>query len=349
LISDQHNDPDTQVMIRQPIQSRRFPNGKKVVSYVIKSLFTGGCVIWLLSAIQWELTLETLRNVDWFTLSIAFIVFNTRHLPSAARWVEVAHLSGFPISFKESVLWYFVGGFFNMFLPTGRGGDVVRGVITSRRHNYSLSGVMTTIFFERLVGMIVTFCFALAASLIAAPHFGEIQGSLLSLFALGVAIAFIVFILLNSAFQSVVKGFFKVFHIKFFEGFADKVFSIIDMCFSNRRVLIWTVFLSALGQVIFIFSAYLAGLALPDFAPPWYSYAVIIPLIFLSELLPSVGGYGIREVGYVVLFGWFGVQQDASAAFALLQLLFLLGSALFGAVGFISVKSFSAKKQIVGA
>ncbi len=323
----------------------KWPSVKKPLSFGIKCLFSGGCLFWLVSSIQWGAVLQTLQGTNWIILTAAFMVFTTRLIPCAVRWVQVARLSGFGISYSESILWYYVGGFFNTFLPTGRGGDVVRGLIVSRRHGFSFSGLMTTVFFERLIGLFVTLFFVLMASLIAAPHFDQVQGALISLITLGVVLAAGVALLFYPPFQALVRRMLKAVGITPVLSLAETVFSTLRLCIASPRDLVWAALLSGLNQVVFIFSAYLIGLAIPGFEPPWYSYAVIIPLIFLSELLPSLGGYGIREVGFVVLFGWFGVSQDASGAYALLQLLFLLGSALIGAVAFVMTKSSPVEKQ----
>ena len=106
--------------------------------------------------------------------------------------------------------------------------------------------------------------------------------------------------------------------------------------FRSRRTLAFAVCLSALNQGIVIGTGFLIGYAIPGFGPVWLSYFVVIPLTFVAVLLPSVGGYGVREASYATFFGWFGISTDIAAVYSILLLTFIWVNALVGATLFIS-------------
>ena len=84
----------------------------------------------------------------------------------------------------------------------------------------------------------------------------------------------------------------------------------------------WIVALAFLGQGL--------GLALPMLA-----YLEAVPLVALAALLPiSVGGLGVREAGYVVALGGYGVSAPDCIALGIAQYSCLLGVALIGGLLF---------------
>jgi uncharacterized membrane protein YbhN (UPF0104 family) len=88
------------------------------------------------------------------------------------------------------------------------------------------------------------------------------------------------------------------------------------------------------NQFIQIAGGYLLSSAIPNFSAPFSVFMVVIPLGFISVLLPSIGGYGVAESGTILFFGWFGVQKEPAAAFAICRLLIVWFFALAGAILF---------------
>jgi uncharacterized protein (TIRG00374 family) len=77
------------------------------------------------------------------------------------------------------------------------------------------------------------------------------------------------------------------------------------------------VFLSLLAYVLFIVSAYVVAVAMQlDISLP--ALAWIRPLVFLLTLLPfTIGGLGVREIGFIGLLGLYGVPGHEAMAFSL--------------------------------
>ena len=322
------------------------PKWKKFIGTAAKVAVSSAAIYWFGRNINWYAFEDSLRTVNWAILTIAFVVFALRFLPLGIRWVRISRVAGYPISTQASIHWYYVGGFFNVFLPTGRGGDVVRGLFASRQFHHPFSTTMIIILLERLIGMLVSLCFLFSVTLMALEKVGQLKDPLISMVILMSILSLALYIVFHPAFRQFVARLLGRLNLKKVYDLFNQLFTVADKCWKNPKELILISALSSINQIIFILSGYLVGSAIHGFGAPWYSYLIVIPLIFLSELLPSIGGYGVREAGFLIFFGWFGVNPDAAAVYSIIQLLFLWGSALIGAVLFVMGSTTEKKKKL---
>ncbi len=316
-------------------ESRVKSKKNTILWQILKIVVTLSAIYWFASTVEWHSVMEGLGQVNLTMLTIAFLVFVLRLAPCSLRWKKVGQTCGYSINFRQSFYGYMVGGFFNTFLPTGRGGDAARAIIISRKCKLSLGGIMGTIFVERFVGLLVTVLIALGAGYIASTRIEALQNALPSIILLTLILVALGIIFLSPWFQNFYhKIVRKLPFQKFWKSIADML-EVFHVYRKSPKSISWVVLYSLLNQIIFIFSGYLVAKAIFGFNAPWTSFPIVIPLIFIAELLPSIGGYGIREAGYVFFFGWFGVTPEAAVVFGILQLIFLWFSALIGSVFFV--------------
>ncbi len=333
--------------MKNSIKSSNDKNGlRRYVILGLKILVSIGSIYWFASSFEWHKLDNIFLNINWAILIVAFIVFAMRLLPLAFRWVHISRLSGYPISLLASIHWYYVGGFFNVFLPTGRGGDVIRGLFVSRQYEYPVGVTMVVILLERLIGLIVSLCFLMTMALIAISKVNHLKDALISGLLLLLILIAAIYVSFHPVFRRQILKILNLLKFKSLNTLVNQLFDIMDTCWNHPKVVFLLAALSSLNQIVFIFSGFLVGMAINGFNAPWYSYPIVIPLIFLSELLPSVGGYGVREVGFLIFFEWFGVNNEAAAVYGILQLLFLWGSALIGALLFIKGKTIGEQSKV---
>ncbi len=302
---------------------------------IAKAMISISAVVWFALKVQWQEVYSRLGQIDPVIMVGAFIVFVLRLLPLTLRWQHVGETCGYSLTFGESFYGYMVGGFFNAFLPTGRGGDAVRAILVARRRSVSFGGIMGTVFIERLVGLIVTVFIVLFTSLTAYSQVIELQNAIPSILLLTFILVAFGLLLLSSYFQTL---FLKIMTNMPFPRITKSVFDTLEVFRIYRvkpQTFIMVIIYSLLNQIVFIFSGFLVAKSIADFDASWYTFAIVIPLIFIAELIPSIGGYGIREAGYVVFFGWFGIAAEPAVIYGLLQLFFIWVSALIGAAFFV--------------
>ncbi len=333
----------TAIVRTQDQQDRKSVFSRIVI--LLKLLVSSAAIYWLFSTIQWDSFFERLTDVKWPILGLSLSVFLLCVLPCALRWRQIAELCGYPITFRESVRYYLIGSFFNAFLPTGRGGDAARAVLAARYHRFSLGGILGTVFVERFIGFVIALCFVMLTSLFVISRFSAFKNVLISAVVLIVFLAILIIISFSRFFRGLLHRFFqRLPFLKLRTGTVNAV-KVLDTIRDNPRVIASAAGLSLLNQLIIIFAGFVMGFAIPGFDAPWFSFPVVIPLVFIAALLPSVGGYGVREAGYVIFFGWFGVGREAAMAFGILQLLFFWVFSLVGAILFVISKSTGESEQ----
>jgi len=70
---------------------------------------------------------------------------------------------------------------------------------------------------------------------------------------------------------------------------------------------------------------------------PFPLFFIFIPIIWLSAMVPSLGGLGIREYGYLFFFKPY-IGQEAAIAMALINLVLIFFQALLGGVIFLFLR-----------
>ena len=75
---------------------------------------------------------ETLRRANLWWVLATFLLMNASLVLRAFRWLLLLRGVGASVRFGRLVELYFVGNFFNMFLLSGFGGDVVRVLEVAR-------------------------------------------------------------------------------------------------------------------------------------------------------------------------------------------------------------------------
>ena len=134
---------------------------RKHLSTLLKIGVTVAGLIFVLGQIDLSEIGPELANLRWSWLTTAFLLFTIGLVVRAYRWLLLLRGLGIPVAFKRLLELYFVGNFFNSFLPTGFGGDVVRVFEVSQ--DVPANVAAGTVIVDRLTGLLMLFVMALAA------------------------------------------------------------------------------------------------------------------------------------------------------------------------------------------
>jgi uncharacterized protein (TIRG00374 family) len=104
---------------------------------------------------------QTLQETDLFWILVGFLLVNASVVLRAYRWLLLVRGLHAEVSFGRLVELYYVGSFFNVFLPSGFGGDVVRILEISRDIPADIA--TGTVLIDRLTGLMMLFALALVA------------------------------------------------------------------------------------------------------------------------------------------------------------------------------------------
>jgi uncharacterized protein (TIRG00374 family) len=252
----------------------------------------------------------------------AILVYFVVQCLSAWRWHVLLKPQGVDVPFSRVLAYYFLGMYFNFFLPSAIGGDVVKAYYLNKETK-KLSASTTSVFFDRDIGMGGLVLIALVTALLADPARMTIGGlPLVPIFAL-IAVGFL---LANLAIfyrpsYNLLHRLLTLFRMKKVDERVERLFTAVNV-YRKRWDLIAATMLMSLGvQVGCAVVNLLAAKAIGLNQAGLMDYLVFIPAIGLISMIPiSMGGTGIREGAYIWMFASVGVEKHQALALALLWL-----------------------------
>jgi len=298
--------------------------------FAVKFIFSFSIIAYLLFKLTpIEDIGDAIRGIDIFWLTLSFSLHALGLLISARRWQILIQAQGDRVPLHFLAQSYLVGNFFNLFLPTRFGGDIVR-IWDGSRYSKSLLKSSAIVLVERLTGIIVLLLFAVAASLYRLDMTHRYPIVWISL-ALGVAGLFCIFgfflplteSLLN---QIPARGLFVKIKDKIFE-FRRVVLVYRERKGAFGRALFWAFLL----QVNVILHYFLVGKAF-HLSIPLIDYFIFMPIVLLVLTIPiTLGGLGLRELLYIEIFKFYSIADAVAVSFSLIgDVLFTL---IIGIVG----------------
>lgn len=281
-----------------------------------------------LSMIRFDTLMESLRNANIGLLVIAGLLITFGGFAGAASWYFILRTRLPSLGYREVANCHWSGMFFNSFLPSNVGGDVVKGYIVARDQG-ATGFVVTSLFVDRAVnlGMLLSIGVFTLLLQLGRPLFAAIFLGLLALLLAGV---------LASA-----RFLHDRVRLGPRTGIRGKITALIEPVFklASTPRLFFPMLLAALasqllktGQNVFVILA--LGLNLPTFCV-WY----VIPLFGVVSALPiSIGGLGLREMAAQWLSGPMHVDNTHLVTLSLAGHFMVVLVNMLGAIPFLAMK-----------
>jgi len=226
----------------------------------------------------------------------------------AVRWQALLQPLAIRIPIQRLVYFYFVGAFFNLFLPTGLGGDVVKMAMLGQATKRGPEAVGTTLV-DRASGLWVLF----VLSLVSLPFSYTLLPSGYSLsviVAITAAGAVGIFLIMGTPLLPWLGGKIHLPGQEKLERFYRSVSQL------GYPALAKACLISLVFDVILIIFNVMLALSL-DIHLPLGIFLIFVPLTSLALTLPSISGFGARESAYIVLFSSVGVDPSTAGALSL--------------------------------
>lgn len=277
-----------------------------------------------------------LRGISWGWLAIAFSLQAPGLLISAHRWRILARAQGDDVPLLFLIKSYLVAMFFNNFLPTRFGGDVVR-IWDGSKYSKSLVKSSAIVLVDRATGIIVLFLFALTAALFRLDMAGRVPviWAALILGLAGLAgLAFFFLPVFGRWLQKFpARGVLKKIQQKAID-FRTTIIAYKKKPVEFARASAWAVVLQ-LNVILFYF---LIGRAL-HLTIPLLDYFIFIPLVLLIQIIPiTINGLGLREGAYIEIFKFYGIPVESAWSFSIIEIAFGLVLGLIGGAIYVSRK-----------
>ena len=130
---------------------------KKLILTLLKTCVTVGLIGYIVLLIDFDTLKDIQPRLHWGWLSLAPVVFALGISGVAYRWQAIFLDLGSQLSLKDSYLAYLIGAFYNVILPGGIGGDIIRIGYAKRKTKRSTALIASTVFAERIFGSMTAF------------------------------------------------------------------------------------------------------------------------------------------------------------------------------------------------
>ena len=263
---------------------------------IIQVLVTIGLLWWLLHDPSRRTDMsEALARADVWWLLAAMLSAGACEFFGIIRWQLFLKMLHLKIPLAETTRLFFIGAFFNQFLPGTTGGDVVRVLYLMKEHPEHRTAGFLSVAVDRLLAMLVLVAMGLAFAWGRAEWFAQslTVGNTMKIFAiilftmaLGLAASFV--LTKRHLVERLPTG------MPFREAIV-KLSTLWQLCIENRREALLGAFYTIPMLVTFFAAFYFVARA---FTPKvdFLDMMSIMPLVTAVSSLPiSLNGIGVRE------------------------------------------------------
>jgi len=288
---------------------------KKAGLLALKFSVTVGLLAYLFSRVDVGSVARIVGDASWGWIAAGFVLYLAIQGLCAWRWLWLARVLDLNGTWIAFVRYYYVGMFFNLFLPTGVGGDVYRCYYLARSAA-DWKRAIVSVLADRGVGF-ATMC-AIAA--VATLAFGRVTLPPWLGWALGAGVVGVLVVL--------AVGWAARGPLAWIRGAMPLVFEFARRPGIMAAVAGVSLLLQTLVIVVNIFNARALHLDVPV-----VFYFILIPLIAVATMIPvSLNGLGVREGAFVFFLAQVGVPEAQALSLALVWLAVILASSAIGGV-----------------
>ena len=262
-----------------------------------------------------------LRQSDVRYLLAALTLYILSLVIRAYRWLVLIRGLGPDVSFGRLVNLYFIGQFFSTFLPTTYGGDVVRALELTE--DTESSAAVGTVLLDRLTGLMML---ALIGLIVLPFQLSRIDRWLV-LLLLGLMLAVLVggTLLIEGRLLRRITSRLPSKLSLVGQGPLAKVYAAVTGC--GWRAVVQAFGVSIVFNIVNVVINWLCGRAMATGISLGFFFA-ISTLFSIAGLIPSIGGWGVRETLSTAVFG--SVDAEKAAAWGIALNLVLLAAGLVG-------------------
>ncbi len=278
------------------------PIRSKALKTAIQLLLTVAALAIVLSKTDTERLTSLIRHAHPGYLLGSLLFFNISKIVNAVRLNRFFLAIGLRLSAWYNLKLYYLGMFYNLFLPGGIGGDGYKIYVLKKNHGLTVMNIFSAVFWDRVSG-IFALVFLSALLIIPSSFAALYPGEMLWIWVI-IAVSYPLSLLLTWLFY---RQFMPVFIVTAFESLIIQATQVISAWFILMAM-------SATAHQIDYLAIFLIS-----------SVATILPL--------TVGGAGAREVTFFYALNHLGLDVNTGIA---LSLIFFAISAISSLVGILS-------------
>ncbi len=305
--------------------------GRNFLSLLFRVGLSGALLIYLFRKMDTASLKEALQNANFVYLAAGAVVFFVIHGILLVRWLLFVHALKLDVPLGSLVRYFFVGLFFNLFLPSSTGGDLIKalGVCQYTPHK---AKVVASVVLDRLSGFVAIVLVAFVSFVVGYRWIRDVS-LLFSIAILGVLVAVILTVLFNERLFS--------FGCRVFSRFPKVKNSLMNLHYTiaffkdSPSAIRGAIFASCISQILLALTFFLIAKALHQNIPMVYFF-IFVPMICVVASLPSIGGLGVRDAGAAHLFAKVGVASSIAVGITLINFAFMVAVGLLGGLVYVA-------------
>jgi len=304
---------------------------KKIFSIVLPCLLSIGLLIWLFVTIDYKHMWLAIKGSDMRYMSAAGIIFFMINFLVIWRWRILMKAVGLKAKSFSSMRWFFIGLFCNLAPISTVGSDVIKGLGLANETGHKPK-VFASIVLDRLSGFAGIVILAAVAFLFG--H-GIIANKLviLAIAAMTIVSGVIVIVLFSHRIFSFACKAFTIWP-KVKDSLMRLHFDIVLLKGKQQKG--WeSIGISIVAQIVLALEFYLSAKGLHQNIPLVY-FIIFSPIVCVVTSLPSIGGLGFREIGWVYLLPLVGVSKEMAGGLSLINSAFTIIAGLLGGLFYVT-------------
>ena len=269
------------------------------IQVAVKALLTLVSIYFVYTQVPFREILTTLKNVHLFFFFLAFLMFNISKVVSAFRLNRFYREIGLLINEWFNLKLYYLGMFYNLFLPGSIGGDGYKVYLLRQYSGQPTRLIASATLLDRLSGLAVLS--VLTAVFVLNSEFATLSPFIFWIAGVGGGLGLpCYYLLVRLAFHRFLSAFVFTTHLSF-----------------------WV----QIGQVACA-SFLLQSLSVESH---YFGYLTLFMLSSVVAVLPiSIGGVGIRELVFLYGIRFLDVEEHQAIAFSILFFAVIAISSIIG-------------------
>ena len=301
---------------------------KKLLSSALRTFISIFFIILLLYIMRdkYPQIMKTFASTKVPMFILGFLLFIGACLVASVRLRFLIVAQGIAVTLREAVSLTFIGYFFNNFLPTAIGGDVVKAYYLSHKTDKKI-GSYASVFVDRVIGLVTMVLMAFVALFFVKE--GIVDNTVKYLvYIITLCSIFAIIFMTNKRLAN--KFSFLLFLVRPLKEKFKNIYNIIHKYQYQKSLMVKSFAISIVSQVLFFMSLWAVAMSIGG-RIPMKDLFIKMPIVSIMSLLPSINGLGLREGSTVVLFGPV-IGSDKAFAMSILWLLVLICVSIMGGI-----------------
>jgi len=302
---------------------------------LVKAIVSIGLLALLFSRVDVSRLWGVARKASLGWLAFALLLYLAMLLASALRWGVLLRAQHVRLPFSFLTQSFLVATFFNNFLPSNIGGDVIR-IADSAKAAGSKTLATTVVLIDRGLGVLgLALIAATGATIMQRMAVGPVgPGILWAGFGLGAIVATPA-LLMPEAVTKLLQPL-RVFHREWVDERIEKLTYALTR-FKETPAALAACFAGAVVVQAILVLFYVAIARSMNIPIGFAELAVIVPVSFIVQMVPlSVNGFGIREATFGFYFTRLGLPLESALVVSFVGAALIMLFSLSGGVAYLS-------------